>query len=48
MIEAAAVEEYLRTVNQAELDSARLVVVHVIRPTEPSDFVDLANQTVDR
>ena len=44
MIEAAAVEEYLRTVDQTELDSSRFTVVHDIRPTEPSDFVDTENQ----
>ena len=42
-IEAAAVEEYLALVGRTGLDSARFVVAHDIKETDPADFVESEN-----
>ena len=45
-IEAAAVDEYLELVGANRLDPTRFNVGDAIRPTEPSEFVDLENRSL--
>jgi hypothetical protein len=46
-IEAAAVEHYLALTGAKQLDPARFVVSHAIKPTDVSKFHDAANQRLE-
>jgi len=43
LIEAGAVDEYLATIGERELDTSRFVVTADIRETDPADFVHAEN-----
>jgi hypothetical protein len=47
-IEAASVDEYLRTVGAHELDTSRFVVSHKILPADASKFHEIENQKLER
>lgn len=44
LVEAVALNEYLRFVGRTELDKSRFVVTHDIRETDPAEFVELQNK----
>jgi hypothetical protein len=44
LIEAAAVDEYLRIIGKPELDKSRFTITTAIRKTNPADFVELENR----
>lgn len=46
-IEAAAVDEYLELIAANRLDPKRFVVSDAIRPTEPSEFVELEDKPLE-
>jgi hypothetical protein len=48
IIEAGAVEEYLRLTGAAELDESRFVVSDQIAPADPSRFHELENEKLER
>jgi hypothetical protein len=47
IIEARAVDEYLRVTDARELDKSRFIVSDEIKPTDPSSFHDRENEKTE-